>query len=677
MIFSFFMFSCRAGKNDFSFSLDDTFYWAECDESSTIDDAQNCEFQKLSKMEYRNISDVAGTEGSYVWLKAEFDVPEELRNQNLSLVIPYIHYAASVYLNGRYIADCGSMGSEIQDAGYKSYQLFFPKAFLNQYRKNTVYIKVFSLGKATISDGIILTTKENGEAYSGSRNFWQSTFYMIFEGGMIVSMLIFILLFLYYKKEVSYLFFALLNFFSIIFFLTFFMNTIPGLSSLKGNSYLVLLKITRCLSFVGMEYMFVLFVFSFIKIKHHIVEIILRSIFSILCVLQIIFARDYVSLMKVAPFILGFSGIDVLLSFGMIIKSLFSKCKEEQYLSKVLLTSMIPLFISFILDIIFKVGLRDIKMFYFSLPGYQVSILCIFIYFCLNYKKASVRLEYLNTELENEVLLQTKKLTRTNEALENEIQATKNDMRTAAIVQKKLFHLPEEKLEHWEIAVTYEPYSIVSGDLYNFYNVNDTLYGVSIFDTSGHGIAASLITMLAENVVSQVFNEGYLFGENVETSMGRINERFISAKGTIENYMTGLLVKIKELNDECELSISNAGHPSPEFYNAETNTVEEVLQNIEDAGVGPIGISGLDTRYSSVKLNMKKDDILILFTDGLTEAANPNRTEFGRNKIRSIIKETHQDSAELLLKKIKLAQAMHVGTAPLSDDTTIIVMKRK
>ena len=412
-LFSF--FSCNSKKGDFSFSLDDSFYIAKCSEKSTIEDAENCKFEKLTRMGYKNISEITGKKKNFVWLKAEFFVPEELKNQDLSFLIPHLHFAGDLYLNDHFISSSGRIEEPIQDASYKPQLFIFPKHFIKQDGKNTIYIKLLALGRATISNGTIVTTKSQGLIYSDSKTFYQSSFYMLFEGGMFISLLVFALLYLSYKKEKSYLFFSLMNFFSIIFFSNFFMTTLPFIGYKKLLPYFLAFKISRCLSFFGIEFTFVLFVFSFIKRKHRAIETIIRAFCSFACIIQTCFAKDYESLMSLCPVLLLISGIDVALTFFVIIKSTFSKCKQEQQNSKILFIAFTPLFIAFITDAIVKLLLKNIQMIYFSLPGYQIAIIVIFIYFCLQYKKDSVRLEYLNTELENEVMIQTKKLTKMNE----------------------------------------------------------------------------------------------------------------------------------------------------------------------------------------------------------------------------------------------------------------------
>ena len=104
-----------------------------------IEDAPKYNYQKLPKLAYKNIVrlEEVGNTGKYVWLKVQFEIPEALKGDDLSMLIPYLHFAEELYLNGYYIDDYGVMGDgpddpAIQDAGLIAHLFDFPESFLNQ-----------------------------------------------------------------------------------------------------------------------------------------------------------------------------------------------------------------------------------------------------------------------------------------------------------------------------------------------------------------------------------------------------------------------------------------------------------------------------------------------------------------------------------------------------------------
>lgn len=694
-LFTIFLFSFTACSNSGSkpgakddskprINLDKSFYYSICEEGtdgtwgrySTLDDAVLLEYSPLQKMEFRNLYDLAGSAGKVLWLKTEFTLTPELKNKDLSLVIPYLHFADKLYLNGRFIDEYGIMEPDsIQEAGYTAHLFDFSKEFLNQNEKNTVYIKVLTMGLSTISPGVFVGTRKDAWAVADIASFWQSRIYMPFEGVMFAVFVLFVVFFIFHKKERVYLYFALINLFSIVFFSFFYIGDLPWIGFHGKIPFLFFVKASRCICFFGMEFMTVLFVFEFLRIRHHKIAIICRAIVAFFCILFTIAVPDYITLLKATPILLGISAIDLVLSFLTIIGNIFYPQKRK--LALYLFIGAMPIVTAIIIDLIIKLWLRNINIPYISLFGWQGTIIFIFIYFSMQYRKISSRLEYLNTELENEVEIQTRQLKKANERLDTEMKNSQLDMKAAARVQKKLFHPPENNFSHWDIAVAYQPLSIVSGDFYNFYNMGDSLYGVSLFDASGHGVSASLITMLAENIIQSNFKEANIYGEDVAVTLERINSNFIAAKGDVDNYLTGLLLHIVENGDDCTVSMVGAAHPYPELYHADEKYSEEILPDAENPSFGPIGMDLIDVHYSPITLNIKKDDVLVLFTDGLVEAMNENRVEFGRKELKNILKESCSFSSQTILHDILQSLSAHVGMADHTDDVTIIVMKRK
>jgi serine phosphatase RsbU (regulator of sigma subunit) len=289
----------------------------------------------------------------------------------------------------------------------------------------------------------------------------------------------------------------------------------------------------------------------------------------------------------------------------------------------------------------------------------------------------SGRLDYLNQGLEEEIKSQTKRLLNAKESLEHDREMSLKDMRMAAIVQNKFFHAPEISLKNWDFAVRYEPLSLVSGDLFNFYHDGENLNGVSLFDASGHGVAASLVTMLAENIIQQTYNEALGSEESVAAILKRINYRFIEAKGEIENYLTGILLSMSENYDgSCTVTMANAGHPYPLFYNAKEAVVEEMLPTADMPYTGPVGLSGLNVDYSEMSFTMNKGDILFLYTDGITEMQNRDKMDFGVEQIMNILEKNKSESAEEIAKKLMKGLDNFIKDTPRTDDVSVIILKR-
>ena len=674
--------SCGEKEEPPRIYLDDSFYWALTDAASEPEDAEKLTFQHLDNMGYKNLMDLVGIEGKYIWLKAEFELIPELKDDDLSMVIPYLHYADILYLNGKYVDDYGVMGETPddpvnQEAGYVAHLFDFPELYLNQEGKNTILIKVQCLGHATITDGVFIGLRQDGWRTSDNMTFWRSRFYIFFEGVMLLCGLFFLMLYFIYKQEVSYRRFGLLNIFTALFFSVFFITDLPWAGFHGGVPFFYYVKFAKSICFFCMAFVFSMFICAFIEKELTPIETAIQYLSFIISTVMVLLAPDYLWLVKKTLLLIPISCFGLIVSIGYAIAALKKNDPKMQIKVRFILGAVFFLIVVMGIDVIIKGAFRNIKMPFISIFGWTGVIIIIFIYFCIDYSKIANRLEYLNHSLEDEIKLQTKQLTDVNGRLEHDREKSLKDMRMAAIVQKKYFHAPEHPLKNWDFAVRYEPLSLVSGDLYNFYHDGEVLNGISLFDASGHGVAASLVTMLAENIIQQTYNELIREGESVANALKLINERFIEAKGEIDNYLTGLLLNMKENDDgSCSVTMSNAGHPYPLFYNSEEQTVEELLPTADMPYTGPVGLSGLNVEYSEMKFTMKSGDILFLYTDGITEMANKEKIEFGIEPINQIIGKKHEDSAEDIMTAIMEKMEHYISGMPRVDDVSVIILKR-
>ena len=660
--------------------LDDNFYWAMSDIDSTIEDAQKLDYQPLGKLAYKNLRKRIGNKGDYVWLKVDFELIPELKGDDLSMLIPYLHFAEDLYLNGEYIDSYGIMGEpnspKIQEAGLIAHLFDFPQKFINQEGTNTVHIKLFALGNASVTPGVFVSLREDAWRTSDIITFWRTRIYIFLEGCMLCVCVFFLMIFIAHKKDRIYFYISLLNLFSMIFFSGFFGGDLPWVGFHGGISYTWFFKITKCVAFFALEYLFSLLIFDFLRMKHNLAERIIRGLYVIGSAGVCFFAPTYHALIQISHIVIWFSLIDVSISLTILFRGL--RIPEKRERARMMLTALAPFLLCVNADFIIKTFFNNITLPYFSMFGWQISIIIFFLYFSSSYSRIAERLEYLNSELKNEVEEQTRKLQQANLDLEHEMEVASTDMKMAAIVQQKFFHKPDIDFKDWDIAVWYEPLSLVSGDLFNFYYNDNDLYGISLFDASGHGVAASLVTMLSENIIRQVYEDSHNNNEALGLTLRKINHNLIQAKGDIDNFLTGILLSFKNQSDgSASISIANAGHPRPFIYRAAQDTVNEVTLPSDDYVFGPVGIDGMEFDYLDYDFKMESHDILILYTDGLTETMNLKREEFGKSNIQALLHKNSRKSAQEILDIFVSSINKFSSGANRSDDITAIVLKRK
>ena len=274
------------------------------------------------------------------------------------------------------------------------------------------------------------------------------------------------------------------------------------------------------------------------------------------------------------------------------------------------------------------------------------------------------------------------------------------EIEMAAEVQRHLF--PADGLENnaLEIYGTCLPALGVGGDYYDYFEVNDHITDIAVADVAGKGIAAALLMSTVQaSLRCQLSGNRSL--TDVVSSMNRMLRRSTAASG----YATFFLADFDNATN-C-LTYVNAGHNPPmlvrnnralregrqEVVGASRVLLSQTSGSIEaKAGIGvqtaepaitllttggPIIGTFLDESYEQETLQLQSGDVLIIYTDGLTEALNPMGVEFGEEQLRWAVFENLGLSSRETAKRIIARVIEWQGHASQHDDMTLIVVKVK
>lgn len=243
------------------------------------------------------------------------------------------------------------------------------------------------------------------------------------------------------------------------------------------------------------------------------------------------------------------------------------------------------------------------------------------------------------------------------------------EIKLASSIQQNFFKQDVSTVKNWDMGFCNQPMTGVTGDLWDIYKTNDNLDGFGIFDVSGHGVSSGLVTMLVKNIIHQEFYNDTK--RELWKTLLKINDRVIEEKGEIENYLTGILARIK---DENTIEFVNASHPLPLVYRKSTGEIE-MLQRRTDS-LGAIGIRDFPTFYESQTVTLNPGDELLLYTDGATDSINSEKEEYGIDRLKQSLKNVAECRAEeqiyLLLNDINDFR----GKADPRDDITLIIIKK-
>ena len=266
------------------------------------------------------------------------------------------------------------------------------------------------------------------------------------------------------------------------------------------------------------------------------------------------------------------------------------------------------------------------------------------------------------------VLIYTRVVYRIEYYLKNHSESLENEIKMAAVIQQSFFRQDVSNIKKYEVAYFSRPMVGVSGDLYDFYKTGEKLDGLGIFDVSGHGISSGLVTMLVKNVIHQEFYSQK--DAELWEIVNSINDRVIEEKGEIQNYLTGVLVRLYENQFE----LVDAGHPAPILYKKKTGECKFV--ELGKKSVGAIGIAGFPVFYESMFYDFEDGDELILFSDGVVDIKNEKEEYYGKDRLL--------DAAKIVIGRPAAEQVSFIANTIYSfcanreqnDDLTIIVLKK-
>ena len=243
-----------------------------------------------------------------------------------------------------------------------------------------------------------------------------------------------------------------------------------------------------------------------------------------------------------------------------------------------------------------------------------------------------------------------------------------HDLQVAYEIQRILLPSKAPKFQGYDLAGINVPARHVSGDYYDFLNVDSDHCGVVIGDVSGKGVPASLIMATCRSVIRSVAS-GELSPASV---LKKVNAMvFPDMKEDMFISMAYVLLHC----DDTRVILSRAGHDAPFLYRAGDKSCSRV--NPPGMAVGIDGGAVFNRVTNDFALEMSSGDCLILYTDGVTEALDSSGEEFGVENVTRVIVESAPMGADVVVERLTAELKKFVGEAPQHDDITLIVICKK
>src|SRR5690349_10059963 len=234
-------------------------------------------------------------------------------------------------------------------------------------------------------------------------------------------------------------------------------------------------------------------------------------------------------------------------------------------------------------------------------------------------------------------------------------------LEVARQVQLELLPAKDPELTGYDISACNFPTEEVSGDYYDWVRIYDDQIGIVIADVSGKGVPAAILMAFLRASLRAATHIGYA----THISMAKVN--FLLWESIESNQFVTAFYGILDAQ-KGTFAYSNAGHNPPLLVNA-AGTSRYI-----DKGEQPLGMFR-DTRYHQYYLDFDRGDVLVLYTDGATEANSPSGEEFGRERLAQAVKKIYDKPAREMIASLQLEILEWTANVGSNDDVTFFVIK--
>jgi phosphoserine phosphatase RsbU/P len=250
----------------------------------------------------------------------------------------------------------------------------------------------------------------------------------------------------------------------------------------------------------------------------------------------------------------------------------------------------------------------------------------------------------------------------------HEKRAMEGELRNAREVQRILLPQQDPVVTGFRISGTNLPARIISGDYYDYIELEDEKFGIAIADVSGKGVPAGLLMAMCRSALRSVA-PGETSPSKVMASVNRQlfpdirEDMFISMTYSVLDAAAGTL------------TLSRAGHDPALFFRRETGKVELLRSPGLALGIDGGAVFERVTRDQVVEL--KSGDCVLFYTDGVKEAVDAQEEEFGMERMSEVFRLASPLGAEAVLIRMQEELKQFTGEGPQMDDITLVAIEKR
>lgn len=237
------------------------------------------------------------------------------------------------------------------------------------------------------------------------------------------------------------------------------------------------------------------------------------------------------------------------------------------------------------------------------------------------------------------------------------------DVRAARKVQQLLFPQKSPTCHGFEIAGMSHPSDAIGGDFFDYMCGSDGFLDVVIGDVSGHGFAAALLMS-----ATRAYLRALAIARTGLDEILTLANRALVADVEGSHFVTLLYLRL--MPGSMFLDYASAGHPEAFILDADGNEKAALHSTAI-----PLGITTDQDFPAGARTEVEPGDLILMFTDGVTEATSPDGIQFGSDRALDVLRANRTRSAAEIVQTIHQSVRDYTGAEVLEDDSTVIVIK--
>lgn len=241
------------------------------------------------------------------------------------------------------------------------------------------------------------------------------------------------------------------------------------------------------------------------------------------------------------------------------------------------------------------------------------------------------------------------------------------ELELSQVVQKALLPQQAPRVPGLDVAVFSQPSHIIGGDFFDFFHFQDGAFGIAIADVAGHGVSASLLMASLQTALRTLAP----LHDQPADLINHLN-RFFIHNIHFTSFVTLFVGRLEP--ESGQFHYSNAGHNPPLLHCAQSNgngIPPLTWLNPTGPAIGIVEAFSHQTETATVH----PGDLLVLYTDGVTETMNGERELFGEERLADLVRQQASQPARELVQALRQELTLFSQERPLADDTTIVVSR--